>query len=66
VQGTVKLSLIIDPRGEVISAMITSQPGYAMGDEAIKAAKQMKFSPATKAGKPVSFWIRLDVSFRMR
>ena len=42
--------------------VITGLPD-GLSDRAIEAARQIKFKPARKDGKPVSAWIELEYGF---
>jgi protein TonB len=44
--------------------VITGLPD-GLSDKAIEAARQIKFKPARKDGKPVSAWIDLEYGFYM-
>jgi TonB family protein len=66
VQGIVRLSSLVDEAGNVKSALLYNRLGYGLDEEAIKAVAMMKFQPATKDGKPVPFWVLLEVQFNLR
>jgi periplasmic protein TonB len=61
VEGRVRLRLRIDASGNVTSVSVLSGLGHGLDQAAAAAARQMKFSPATRCGKPVpsSFVIAL-------
>ena len=44
--------------------IITGMPG-GFSESAIAAARQIKFRPAMKDGKPVSVWVELEYTFRI-
>jgi TonB family protein len=66
VQGTVKLAMLIDERGKAQSILVISALGYGLDEEAKSAARQIKFTAATKDGSPVAYWQTVDVDFKLR
>jgi len=66
VQGKVKMAVLVDEQGRVASVLIFSRLGYGLDAEAVKAAQRLRFSPATREGKPVPFWSPLIVEFNLR
>ncbi len=63
-QGTVVMILNIDENGEVLSTKLEKSSGHELLDEeASKYAKRLQFYPFEKAGKKVSFKVRLPVKF---
>ena len=56
VSGYVKVMIVIDAYGEVSQANVMSldPPGYGFENEALKAVRQWKFSPAQLGGYPVA------------
>ena len=66
VQGKVELAVLISERGDVSSVLIFSRLGYGLDQEAIKAARRLKFSPASKDGTPVPYWSKVVVEFNIR
>ena len=66
VQGIVRLAVLISEKGEVSSVLVFSRLGYGLDEEAVKAARKLKFTPASKDGKPVPFWSVVIVEFNIR
>jgi len=66
VQGKVKMAVLVDEQGRVASVLIFSRLGYGLDAEAVKAAQRLRFSPASRKGKPVPFWSPLIVEFNLR
>lgn len=66
VQGSVKLAVLVDERGGVSSTLIFSRLGYGLDEEAIRAARTLRFKPASKDGKPVPFWLQVEVEFNLK
>ena len=56
ISGYVKVMIVIDVYGDVAQASVMSldPPGYGFENEALKAVKQWKFSPAHLGGYPVA------------
>ncbi len=65
VTGTVVLRAVFTSSGQVTN--ITTRAGlpYGLTERAIAAARQIKFVPATKDGRPVSMYIQLEYNFNL-
>ncbi len=61
--GTVVLKAIFSSTGEVTNIRVISGLPYGLTEQAIAAAKRIRFTPAMKNGKPVSMWIQLEYYF---
>jgi TonB family protein len=66
VQGSIRVAVFVSEEGKVISAIVLLGLGYGLDEEAVKAARQLTFKPATKSGEPVSFWQMVEVEFHLR
>lgn len=66
VQGTVRLAVLVTEDGSASSPIVFVGIGYGLDEEAIRAARSMKFTPATKDGKPVKFWQMVLVEFNLK
>ena len=68
VSGTVLLECVVNPNGEVTEVRIlrSLDPMFGLDQEAIKAAKQWRFSPGMRLGAPVSVLISIELSFTLR
>lgn len=64
-QGTVELSLIVDPAGRPNSIRVSRSLGMGLDQKAIEAVRQWKFEPAKKDGQPVAVAIKVLVDFRL-
>jgi|GEM_PF-5785889 len=65
-EGRVVIELAVDATGKVISAKIKKSSGYkAMDENALKAAKQTKYKPATRGGKAVAAKFLYPMSFKL-
>jgi TonB family protein len=65
-QGTVVISLVVDPSGAVRNPQIAVPLGLGLDDKAIAAVSQWKFDPAQKDGKPVAAAIGVQVEFKLK
>ncbi|MBI3654487.1 MAG: energy transducer TonB [Acidobacteria bacterium] len=67
VQGMVHARILIGADGLVKQVKI-SGVGLTGGlnEEAIQAAKQMRFQPAMKNGQAVSYWVTVEIEFNLR
>ncbi len=65
ITGTVVLRAVFTSGGQVTN--ITARQGLPFGltERAIAAARQIKFVPATKDGRPVSMYIQLEYNFNL-
>jgi TonB family protein len=54
ISGSVKLYVLFGANGKILNIIGISGLGYGLDEEAIKAARQIKFEPKTENGKPVS------------
>jgi TonB family protein len=65
ITGTVVLRAIFTSSGQVSSIRAVSGLPFGLTERAIAAARQIKFSPATKDGHPVSMYIQLEYNFNL-
>jgi len=63
--GSVLLKAIFTADGAVTNIMVASGLPYGLEENAIEAAKKIKFIPAMKDGKFVSTWMRLEYNFNL-
>src|SRR6201991_4814973 len=63
--GTVVLKVVFASNGTVTNIRTVSGLPYGLTERAITAARQIKFSPATKDGHPVSMWMQLEYNFNL-
>jgi TonB family protein len=64
-EGTVSLELQVDESGNVTGARVLAPAGHGFDDAALDAAKQFKFTPAMRAGKPVGSVVQLAYEFHL-
>jgi len=64
VEGSSLLRLRITYEGAVDSVSILESSGYpAFDSSAVHAAKDMRFTPASMNGEPISVWAQIPISF---
>ncbi|HEY9231526.1 MAG TPA: TonB family protein [Blastocatellia bacterium] len=66
IQGAVRAAMLIDEQGNVTRVVVLTTLGYGLDEQAVQAASRLKFSPATKDGKPVPFWLMVMIEFNLR
>ena len=68
IQGRVLLAVVVDATGTVTDVQITESldPTFGLDDQAVAAAWQWQFSPATKDGKPVAVSVALELTFTLK
>lgn len=66
IQGTVRARVLVGSDGLPKQVTIVRGLPGGLNEEAIRAAFQMRFRPATKSGRAVAFWTTLEVDFNLR
>lgn len=68
IQGSAQLECMIEPDGSVSECRVTRSldPTFGLDQEAIKAARQFRFRPATLNGKPVKYRALFEITFGLR
>jgi TonB family protein len=66
IQGTVRARVLVGADGLIKQVTIVRGLPGGLNEEAIRAAFQMRFRPATKGGRAVAFWTTLEVDFNLR
>lgn len=64
-QGTVVIRAVFSSDGEVKDLYVTQALPFGLTTNALKAARQIKFTPATKDGHAVSMYIQLEYNFNL-
>ncbi len=64
-QGTVVLSVVVDPQGNVSEMRVVQGLGYGLNEKAAEAVRAWKFKPGTRDGVPVAVLITVAVAFRL-
>jgi len=65
VQGVVILKALLLADGKLDRVRVVKRLPYGLTENAIRAACEIKFRPAVKAGKEVSQWVTLEYPFRL-
>ena len=65
VHGTVRLRAVLAPDGEVRHIIVLKGLPAGITEKCIEAALRMKFTPAVKAGRPVSQFVTLEYNFNV-
>lgn len=65
VEGRVEVSVLVDERGTVADAKLTTGVGGRSGlnEAALENARRRRYRPATKDGVPVKVWVPVTVNF---
>jgi periplasmic protein TonB len=68
IQGDVLLECVVNTNGDVTDVKIlrSLDPTFGLDQEAIKAAKQWRFSPGTRLGEPVAVLVSIELTFTLR
>jgi TonB family protein len=64
-QGTVVLSVEVDPSGRAVNPRVVRSLGLGLDEKAIEAVRQWKFKPGYHDGKPVTVAATIEVNFRL-
>jgi periplasmic protein TonB len=64
-QGSVVLSLIVDPVGNVRQIRVARSLGMGLDEKAVEAVQKWRFAPGMKDGRPVAVQVNVDVTFRL-
>lgn len=65
IEGRVVVQFIIDEQGNVTNPIVVRGIGGGCDEEALRAVKQVKFTPGRQRGKPVKVRYSLPVSFKL-
>ncbi|HEY6215133.1 MAG TPA: TonB family protein [Pyrinomonadaceae bacterium] len=65
IQGNVVLKLLLLGNGKLDRVRVVRRVPYGLTENAIRAACEIKFKPAQKAGKEVSQWVTVEYPFRL-
>jgi len=66
VQGAISMILLVTESGNVESVLIFRGLGHGLDEQASAVAHKLRFSPATKSGRPIPYWQKLSVEFWLR
>jgi TonB family protein len=65
-QGAVFLTVLITETGDADSVIVLRGLGAGLNEQAVVAAKQLKFTPAQKDGNPIPYWMNVLIEFNLR
>jgi len=66
IEGKVYLQFIIEKDGSISNPVIIKDPGYGLGEEALRVLMMMpKWTPARTNGKPVRYKHSLPINFKI-
>jgi len=65
IQGNVVLKVLLLANGKLDRVRVVRRVPYGLTENAIRAACEIKFKPAIKAGKEVSQWVTVEYAFRL-
>ena len=66
IEGFVSVALLIGEDGSVLETRIAESSGSSMLDNAaVEAMKSVRYIPAKLHNKPVEFWLRIPVRFKL-
>ena len=68
VQGVVRLEGVVRPDGSVTDVRVlrSLDPVFGLDEEAVRAARQFRFTPGTRFGQPVSVLVSFEIEFTLR
>lgn len=66
VQGSVLLRVLVADDGNVNAVRVVRGLPDGLTEQAIDVARRSKFKPAMKDGKPVPYWVGLEINFNIR
>ena len=66
IQGVVKTRILISRDGLVANVVLLTHLPDGLDEEAIRAARRLRFVPARKSGLAVAVWVPLDIQFTLR
>lgn len=64
-QGTMTMSVVVDPSGTARDVAIVTPLGLGLDENAIERVKSWKFSPGMKDGSPVSVKVTVEMDFHL-
>ena len=65
ITGTVMLRVVFASNGDVVQIRAVHSLPYGLTERAIAAARQIKFVPAVRGGRPVSVFMQLEYNFNL-
>jgi TonB family protein len=65
VQGTVVLRCVFSSSGEINNIKVVAKLPHGLTERALRAAREIRFTPALKDGRAVSMYIQLEYNFNL-
>lgn len=65
ITGTVRLRMVLSANGQVSNISVVKGLPDGLTEKAIAAARQIRFQPATKDGRPVSQYVTVEYNFNI-
>lgn len=65
IEGRVTLRVVFASNGDVVQIRAVHTLPYGLTEQAIAAARRIKFVPAVKGGRPVSVFMQLEYNFNL-
>jgi TonB family protein len=67
IQGVVRVRVFIDASGAVREVVVTRGLPDGLSEQAVRAAYQMRFRPAVKDARQISYWLsNVEIEFNLR
>jgi protein TonB len=68
IQGTTVLDCVVKSDGTVgeCGVVRSLDSTFGLDQEAVKAARQWRFSPGRRQGQPIAVWVTIEISFTLR
>ena len=63
--GVVLISMIVNEEGMPTDVKVVRSIGHGLDEKALEAARQYRFTPAQRDGKPIAARITMEISFRI-
>ena len=63
--GVVRVRALLDADGAVKHVLVVKPLGYGLTEQALDAARRIKFKPAVKDGRPASQWVTIEYNFNV-
>ena len=62
----IDMRVLVGDDGTVRKIRVLTGAPYGLTDQAVTAASQLRFKPASRGGKPVEFWVPLSMDFNIK
>ena len=66
IQGGVSMAVLVAETGDVNTVLLFRRLGHGLDEQATEAARTLKFSPATRSGTPIPYWMKVSVEFNLK